>query len=648
VTVRKLSHMPSLDGLRAIAIAAVLIFHAGFPWLQGGFLGVDVFFVLSGYLITSLLLHEYDGSGSIRTAIFYWSRVRRLVPALAVMLFVVATFSTLFVQDAVASTWRDLPWAITGLSNWWLLFHQQSYFEAIGRPPLFQHTWSLAIETQFYLFWPLALWCVLKYGGKQAVGVVASLLAVASSVGMFIVGAHTTGAAAESMSHLYFGTDTHSLGLFLGAALATVRPPPARDPAAKRGDWRLETAGALSLLGLAFLFHATAAARGPNWTLCFPLCAILTALLIVVAVEGTSSIATVLALKPMRWIGERSYGMYLWHWPIFQATRPGIDFPSLGFSNIVLRLALTAVIADISYRFVEMPVRRGALQRLWARLQPCSPRFIRWGIAGGLVAVVSVAGTEVVLANRAISAYNASLEAVVPASVLLETEERREAATATRDHRRIRNLSARRAALLEPVALVGDSVMIDVSPWLSRELHVVRVNAEVGRQATTTRDVIAQMLDAGTAQAIMVVDLGNNGTVDEPTLRSILTLLKRSQVVIVNARVPRSWQDGNDRLMARIVPQYSNAVLADWYGASAGRPDFFAADGVHLTIAGSRAYAHTVVAALEAKTTAMGSASPRAERLRRHGSRVTEYRPRICPAAILAMRALLQRQLFRT
>jgi peptidoglycan/LPS O-acetylase OafA/YrhL len=568
--------------------------------------------VLSGYLITSLLLNEYDASGTIDMGGFYWSRVRRLVPALAVMLFVVATFSTLFVHDAVASTWRDLPWAITGLSNWWLLFHQQSYFEAIGRPPLFQHTWSLAIETQFYVLWPLALWCLLRYGGKQAVGIVAALLAVASSVGMLIVGAHTTAVASESMSHLYFGTDTHSMGLFLGAALATVRRPPERAPAAPRADWRLEIVAVLSLVGLALLFHSITAAHGPNWTLCFPLCALLTALLIAVAVDGRSSLAAVLAIKPMRWIGERSYGMYLWHWPIFQATRPGIDFPSLGLSNIVFRLALTALVAEVSYRFVEMPVRRGALGRLWTRLQAWSPQLVRWVIAGGVVAIVSVAGTEVVLANRAISAYNASLEAVVPASVLVETEARREAAAATPDHRRIRSLSARRAALLEPVALVGDSVMIDVSPWLSRELRVVRVNAEVGRQAIPTRDVIAQMLDAGTAQPIMIVDLGNNGTVEEPTLRSILTLLKGSRVVIVNARVPRPWQDGNDQLMARVVPQYSNAVLADWYGASAGRPDFFAADGVHLTIAGSQAYARTIVAAIEAKADATGPASSHA------------------------------------
>jgi hypothetical protein len=388
-----------------------------------------------------------------------------------------------------------------------------------------------------------------------------------------------------------------------------VRPPPERAPAAKRSDWRLETVAVLALLGLAFLFHAITAAHGPNWTLCFPLCALLTALLIAVAVDGRSSLATVLAWKPMRWVGERSYGMYLWHWPIFQATRPGIDFPSLGLSNIVFRLALTAVVAEVSYRFVEMPVRRGALQRLWARLQAWSPQLVRWGVAGALVVIVSIAGTEVVLANRAISAYNASLEAVVPASVIVETEARREAATSTPDHRRIRNLSVRRAALLEPVALVGDSVMIDVSPWLVRELHVVKVYAEVGRQAIPTRDLIAQILDAGAAQPTMIVDLGNNGTVDEPTLRSILTLLKGSRVVIVNARVPRPWQDGNDQLMARVVPQYSNAVLADWYGASAGRPDYFAADGVHLTIAGSRAYAHTIVTAIEAKADATGPAS---------------------------------------
>jgi peptidoglycan/LPS O-acetylase OafA/YrhL len=626
--------MPSLDGLRAIAIAAVLLFHGDVGWFRGGFVGVDVFFVLSGYLITSLLLSEYGRTGTIGLASFYWNRARRLLPALVVMLFTVATFSTLFMEDAVASTWRDLPWALTGLVNWWLVLHQQSYFEAVGRPPLFQHTWSLAVEAQFYVLWPLALMLILRFGGKRLAGIIALVLMCASSIVMLAVGVGPDAASNESMSHLYFGTDTHSMGLFLGAALASLRPPPALVPAAsKAAAWANEAAGVVCLAGLVWLFHVLGESDGPLWVMGFPLSALLTAVLIAVAVRGDSLVARLLALRPLRWVGERSYGIYLWHWPIFQATRPGLDFPNLGVLNLLLRLVLTVIVAEVSYRFVELPVRRGGVERLWRRAQTWSPRIVRWGLAAAVCGIMTVAATEVVLANRAIRAYNATLQALVIPVDLPPAVPAHAAPAIGPRHTRILGsateaAAVRRAALLVPAALVGDSVMLGVSQWIAHEVHVVRVDAVVGRQAITTRDVIAQMAQAGTVQPIMILDLGNNGTVEEPTLRSILTLLRGcKEVVIVNARVPRPWQDDNDVLMSRVVPEYPNAVLANWYAASAGHPEFFAADGVHPDLAGAQVYAHTIVVAIETKAAALAREHRRDAASSSIGGRVARATP---------------------
>jgi peptidoglycan/LPS O-acetylase OafA/YrhL len=606
--------MPALDGVRALAIAAVLFYHGGIPLLPGGFLGVDVFFVLSGFLITSLLLNEYARTGAISLSGFYWNRARRLLPAFVTMLFVVATFASLFMQDSVASTWRDLPWALDGLSNWWLVLHQQSYFESIGRPLLFQHTWSLAVEAQFYALWPCVLLLVLPVFGKRAVGLIALVLGVASAAASLFLGAHLSLASSESVSHLYFGTDTRSMGLFLGAALAALwRPAAALAPGGLR--LTLSLAGLLPPVALiALFFLIDEKAGGAQWVVGFPICAILTALLVVAATVPGSLIGTLLSVRPMRWIGERSYGMYLWHWPIFQATRPGIDFPFVGPYNLVFRLLLTAIVAELSYRFVEMPVRRGALERLWTRIRGMRPRALRWAAAGTAGALMAIGATEAVLANRAIESYKATLQAyVIPlAPPPLKTgvgtapgspRHASGRSRTSRDHGMVAMLSERRQAILTaPALLVGDSVMLGASQWIAHSLRVVKTDAVVGRQAMTTLDVIESMASAGRLEPTMVIDLGNNGTVEEPTLRTMLRLLKKcDQVVIVNARVPRPWQDGNDVLMARVVPQYSNAVLADWYNASAGHPEYFGPDGVHMDAAGAQAYTHVIVTALEAK-----------------------------------------------
>ena len=232
----RLSYLPALDGIRAIAIVAVLLYHGGVGWLSGGFLGVDVFFALSGYLITSLLIHQHVTGGRIDLRRFYHSRARRLLPALIVMLLVVATYSTLFMADSVASTWRDLPWVMNGLSNWWFVLNQQSYFESIGRPLLLQHTWSLAVEAQFYLIWPLVLLLALAALGTRGVGRIAWVCAAVSCGIMVAFGLHLDMAPSVAAGHMYFGTDTHSVGLFLGAALAT-----AWRPRTRRGELAVRT-----------------------------------------------------------------------------------------------------------------------------------------------------------------------------------------------------------------------------------------------------------------------------------------------------------------------------------------------------------------------------------------------------------------------
>jgi peptidoglycan/LPS O-acetylase OafA/YrhL len=588
----RLPYVPALDGVRAIAIIAVMLYHGGLAWLPGGFLGVDIFFVLSGFLITSLLINEYRASGRIDIGAFYRSRVRRLVPALLVMVFVVFTYATLSMKDTVAATLRDLPWAMSGLSNWWFVFHQQDYFESIGRPGLLQHTWSLAVEAQFYLIWPLLLIAILPAFGLKVVRYLSLACAFGSGAVMLFLASHFDGVS--NMSHVYFGTDTHSMGLFLGATLATVWQP-ASAKAGIRSNAYLGLSvmvGGLALALIVMMFLKVNEYTGEFYMVGFPLTAGLAVFLIGVATHPELSVGRALAVAPLRWIGERSYGMYLWHWPIFQATRPGIDLALTGVPALLLRIALTALVAELSYRYVEMPVRRGALGRLWQRVRGWSPVAFSCATASAIACILGLAALETVLTTNAV---RASAAALAPLKVVATagTHRRRHAGSKTRRGRR-------HGAVQAPALLVGDSVLLGVSEFIAHRVNVVKVDAVVARQAISTRDVIARDAEAGALQPTTIVNLGNNGTVDEPTLRAILDSLRHcKQVVVVNARVPRPWQDDNDALMARVVPAYDNAVLADWYAASAGHPEYFAPDGVHPRGEGALAYAQLVASAVE-------------------------------------------------
>ncbi len=435
------ARLAGLDGLRAIAVLAVVLYHADLGILPGGFLGVDVFFVISGFLITTLLLAEHGRLGRIRLRAFWARRARRLLPALFLVLASTLTLAVVFAPDEVARLRGDTLAALAYVTNWYLILRQQSYFEAMGRPSPLLHLWSLAVEEQFYVLWPIALaggLVLLRRRGMLA-------LSLAGAAGSALLMAWLYRPDVDP-SRIYYGTDTHATGLLLGAALALAWTPAAaaahdrggstpaaaheRDgstPAAATGEqrplppWPEEPpeqrparppidrrAPVLGLLGVAGLLAIGAAFawldefepllyRGG-----FVAVDLAVALVIVAAVHPLGWIGRrVLDRQPLRWIGERSYGIYLWHWPIFTLTRPQLDVPLDPVPDLVLRLALTLVAAEASYRFLETPIRQGALGRAWAawRSVPRSRRLatFRWPLAtsGALLAVALLVGARV-------------------------------------------------------------------------------------------------------------------------------------------------------------------------------------------------------------------------------------------------------------
>ncbi|NWJ96670.1 MAG: acyltransferase family protein [Chloroflexi bacterium] len=378
----RLPYLSGLDGLRAISVSAVLLYHADLSWVQGGFLGVEVFFVISGYLITALLLKEWNQEGRINLKAFWLRRARRLLPALYLLLVATLTYSVIFLPNEVAGLRSDALAAFSYVTNWYLVFGHKSYFETVGRPPLLQHLWSLAVEEQFYLLWPLLFSGLMKVLRPKPL-FFALLVGVALSVGLMVM----LYLPDVDPSRLYYGTDTRAAGLLLGATLAFGYLP--SQPPNKKGWVKgrisprlLDLVGLVALGGLIWFFVEMSQFDPFLYQGGLTVVSLLSVAVIAVVIQPNTLLGSrLLGWGPLRWIGLRSYGIYLWHWPIFMLTRPQLDLPLDGWALLALRLGLTGVVVELSYRYIETPFRRGTFGRRWKS----SGRWQRRGFAALLV-----------------------------------------------------------------------------------------------------------------------------------------------------------------------------------------------------------------------------------------------------------------------
>jgi peptidoglycan/LPS O-acetylase OafA/YrhL len=345
-------HIRGLDGIRAVAVIGVLGFHGGVPGFGGGLLGVDIFFVLSGFLITSLLVGEWARTGTVSFRRFYERRARRLLPALLILLLLVAAYAQWFAETDTLNTLRgDALATILYVANWRFIFSGQSYFVHFGPPSPLLHTWSLAVEEQFYLVWPAVALFTLRRGGRRSLAVVAAIAMVASAV-LTPVLLHQ----GVSVSRLYYGTDTRVQEVMAGALLAIAAPAIARHARAWR--WQVTVLGGLGALSLLWALHSVSGQGNFLYQGGFLLVAAASAaVILLVVVEPQAMVARVLGWGVLGYIGRISYGLYLYHYPLFLM----IDNQHTGLSGSALlaaRLSVTFAAAVVSYHFIEMPVRR--------------------------------------------------------------------------------------------------------------------------------------------------------------------------------------------------------------------------------------------------------------------------------------------------
>jgi peptidoglycan/LPS O-acetylase OafA/YrhL len=582
-TKRGIQHIPAIDGLRAIAVTAVIFYHLGFQWIPGGFLGVDLFFVISGYVITRLLLDSIARSGGLDLRGFYKARARRLLPPMVFMIVVTAFYISIWAQDSVKRFLTDTPFSLTGVMNWWLVFKEQDYFEAIGRPPLLQHTWSLAVESQFYLIWPVLLLVILKRFGKKVIPFAALAIALFSGTVLFLVSLRLD--ESSSVSHIYFGTDTHSIGLFLGAALAVSWiPQNFKSEVSNKAQNFIDFIGVFGLVGILGSFLLIDESSPTAYKIAFPLAALFGAAIITSIVHPASRFAPILQNRVLLWIGERSYAIYLWHWVVFQITRPRVDIDGQDWALIALRILVVLALADISLKLVELPIRSGKVE-YWFKGMKYRTASVRKrqkiavisSISVILISLSALSSFAVVSSNRAAAEFQESLQSEVEI-----------APPASQDTDRA-----------EMIWLTGDSVILGIRTALSEIRPLLVVNARVGRAAPELLQEMSQDLEKAAGSSV-VMDLGNNDLLTEETVRAIFELVTESpKVVVVNTAVPRPYRDANNTLVAELAAQYSNVRVVDWNAISDGHPEYFAPDGVHLVPTGVSAYVIAIDEALK-------------------------------------------------
>ncbi|QOS99406.1 acyltransferase family protein [Brevibacterium sp. JNUCC-42] len=700
-------YMPGLDGLRALAVFAVIIYHLNVNWAPGGLLGVGVFFVLSGYLITDILISQWKQNGKIDLKDFWIRRAKRLLPAMLVMLIAVVVWLALFDRSQLLSLRGEIVAALLYVSNWWLVFHEVSYFESFGPASPFGHFWSLAVEEQFYLIWPLLLLLGLRYIpcrdkllGFTLAGVALSALVMAL---LYDPGVDP--------SRIYYGTDTRAFGLLIGAALAMIWPSaklshkvslPARIT--------LEVSGIAGLATILWMIWYTNQYEDFLYQGGLVLLSIATAVVVAVIAHPASSLGKLMGAKPLRWIGVRSYGMYLWHYPIIVLSTPAIHTNGIDIPKALFQVGATIALAALSLRLVEEPIRRGSFVKpaKYRRMQDGRWRFVmlgRWVVS--MVAIMAFSSICIAIAGwgedvtassipttTAVSTdtkpqtekpnveepnislpakegtaqletsgmndkktdektkatptikndaqqskgetseKNSSTQATVDSELQPKKADEKTPGTttnsdvteqATGSEEKDSDSSASEAdkdntdshemgesntkaqktseedaeetktsssKVGKGITVIGDSIMLDVSPHLEKLMPGITVDAKIGRQMSQTPELVAQYKKKGKLGSRVVLELGTNGAFTKKQLESLLKSLGDvKQIILINTRVPRPWESVVNATLAEVAKSYPNTLLVDWYTASAGKDSYFSADGVHLELEGAKAFA---------------------------------------------------------
>lgn len=614
-------YMPGLDGLRALSVLAVIAYHLNLKWAQGGLLGVGIFFVISGYLITDQIINYWEQHRRLNLLDFWIRRACRLLPAMIGMLLFVALWLLVVDPSRLHTLQGDFMSSLFYVNNWWLIFHKVSYFESFGPPSPIGHLWSLAIEEQFYILWPLLLLIGLKFAPRRGklIGLIL-VSAAASALAMAFIYVPGT-----DPSRVYYGTDTRVFALLIGAALAVLWPSQKlHDTVSGTERLALDLFGGLGLFVLILLIYQTNEFADSLYRGGFVLLSFITAVVIAVLAHPASRLGWIMGCKPLRWIGVRSYSLYIWHFPVIILTSPNGITDGSSVLRIMFQLVASFLLAALSYKYVEEPIRRGSFKamrqtKITSRRRGFRPVFLIAVIPLILIPIAcssflsSKPESETVLEStgpqnvKEVYQETANQAGTAKPSVKPNIKEEKEPEgpstlpvvhdmTEAED----KNREATDIQSGKGVTAIGDSVILDAAPFLDKMLPGIVIDGKVGRQMSQAPEVINRLKEQGRLGSRIIIELGTNGSFNKKQLRKVLHSLHNvEQILLINTRVPRKWQDTVNADIAKVSSEFSNTTIVDWYSASKGKDDYFYKDGVHLKREGAEYYASILVKAME-------------------------------------------------
>ncbi|ELV3426797.1 acetyltransferase [Staphylococcus pseudintermedius] len=587
-------YMPGLDGVRAVAVIAIIIYHLNPQWLSGGFLGVDTFFVISGYLITSLLLTEYHNTGKIELMSFWLRRVKRLIPAVLFLVMGVIVLSLIFMPTEIQKVRADSIAAIFYVSNWWYIMQNVDYFEQFAVQPL-KHLWSLAIEEQFYLVFPIVLLSLLSFIRRlKSIRIIFLILLVISMIAMMVLYVPN-----ENVARVYFGTDTRIQTLLMGVLLALVWPPfQLKAKVNRQMRTMIDTAG---VVGLAILFICFKFVSETNSILYyggFFLISTVTLLVIASSVHPSGYFAKFLGNKVFTFIGSRSYSLYLWHYPIIVLIHHQFVQGQIPPLVYVVEILLMVLMAEFSYKFIEQPFRKEGFNifafnhlknwrsqkvlRTWLVIILLIPTLLV--MVGGFNRFAQKNSTRVTEVNTE------EIDKLITQPLPLPQLEI--------DGFVVKG-NKQKYASWKPL-LIGDSVMVDIRDYFRSFVPKADINGKVGRQLVEATSLAKRQYQSyRDKNDIVVLELGTNGDFTEEQLNSLLEQFGEADIYLVNTRVPRSYESHVNQVLAKAAKKRANVTLVDWYSRSENHTEYFAPDGIHLQPPGVRALTNSIIQAIE-------------------------------------------------
>ncbi|TNJ64918.1 acetyltransferase [Paenibacillus hemerocallicola] len=589
-------YMPGLDGLRALSVLAVIAYHFNFKWASGGLLGVGIFFVLSGYLITDQIVTQWKQNRRIDLRDFWIRRARRLLPAMFAMLAFVALWLALFDSSRLQALQGDIISVALYFHNWWLIFHDVSYFESFGPPSPNGHLWSLAIEEQFYVIWPVILILLFRIVPQR--GKIVLLLLAGAAVSALAMGLiYEPG---MDPSRVYYGTDTRVFALLIGAALAIVCPSQRMNGGISRKFRNLfDLAGGGGLIIIILMIGRTNEFGSFLYYGGFVFLSIISAIVIAVLAHPASRLARLMACKPLRWIGVRSYSLYIWHYPVIVLTGHSVENDAWGSFLILIQLGISILLAALSWKYIEEPIRHGLFGNLWRKISK-KPRLKFHHLVVAILPIVLLSSScksnadSPVMVEPIPDAVIHNMEEHSGTAVQPEPPETPEPIASPNDQPN----SEKEANL--GITAIGDSVILDAAPYLEKYLPGIVIDGKVGRQMFQAQEVVDNLKTNGKLGSRVIIELGTNGSFNTKQLRELLSSLGDArQIVLVNTRVPRKWQDTVNSALKEAAKDFHNVTLVDWYTSSEGKKSYFYDDGVHLKREGAEFYASLIASAVQ-------------------------------------------------